>query len=368
MSRWRKHLRGGSGGGGGGARLHTTRVNGLPLMCGSPIPPQTLKISSWFDHSGAGGGGGGGAVQANARRLQIDGQLVLGGGEGGSSLGTPDFGQFLPNNNSAAPGGGGAGGAFLGQARELVIADQPERIDVRGGLGGDQNDANLSFGGDGGHGLVRLESLPGALQIQDESFKVAPYEGRPFSTAVLSVGTVVPKSTGPAAYSGSQSCWIQPQGNFFELEFKQDDFSDPLNPMPGWDLDVVLPGGLSLPLRDDNGVFGFTIEQLIGTDLMGNNASPLVVRFQGVHALGALANPCEVDLSDDSVEILTGSRTAWVRHPAELNGYFDHLGPVEAAKRRVNAIRFQVIFDDTSNLYPGVVLGVTNLSIEAVPD
>ena len=361
------NLRGGSGGGGGGTSIHTTRTSGLPLMCQLPIPPGTLQIASWFDHSGAGGGGGGGGLQANARRLEVNGEVRVLGGTGGRSFGVPNQSSILPNNNSAAPGGGGAGGSFLGQALEMAIADQPGRIDVSGGEGGDQNSAALSLGGRGGHGLVRLESLPGALTIASEFGKITA-EGSMYASDSLSVGTVTPKTTGPSAYSGAQSCWLRPDGNFFELGFPADDTSDPLNPVLGWDMDVVLNGGLPLSWRGPNPFLPVSLESLFGSDLMGPNPSPLVVRFQGVHVLGSLDNPCELDLSSDSSEVLPESRTAWVRHPAELDGYWDFLGPPAAFERRINAIRFQVVFDNTGGLFPGVVLGITDLSIATQPD
>ena len=361
------HLRGGSGGGGGGTSLHTTQINGLPLACNTPIPPQVLQISNWFDHSGAGGGGGGGGLQANARRLTIDGQVRVRGGHGGRSTGTPNTNQLLPNNDSAAPGGGGSGGSFLGQALELTIAAQSERIDVSGGEGGDYYTPELSQGGQGGHGLVRLESLPGALSLLGEGPKVAAEGAQQFAD-YLSVGSLQPKTSGPSAYSGSQSCWIRPEGNFFELNFADDDLSDPLNPQPGWDIDVVLNSGFPLSWRGPNPILPVSLESVFGSNLMGATPSPLVVRFQGVHAYGELVNPCEVDVSPGSAEVLPESRTAWVRHPAELNGYWDHLGPTASLERRINAVRFQIVFDNTGGLFPGVVLGVTDLRIVTQPD
>ena len=376
-------LRGGSGGGGGGGSIHTTKTNGLPLMCDMPIPPFSLMIQQYFTHSAAGGGGGGGAVQVNAGgRASIDGVMDVSGGPGGSSFGVPSPSQLPPNNNSAAPGGGGSGGALLLQAFELVISSTPGRIDVSGGPGGTQNSAVLSMGGEGSPGLVRLESQPPPLgspppiTAVNEAFKILPFDpADDESTDFLSVGPLTVVNQGEGAFSGAQSCWIQPEGNFFQVTFIDDDFSDPANPVPGWDMDIVfsIPGLGPLPFRGLNGLFGtpmapISIEDVVGSDLKGSNPAPIVVRFQGVRAIKEIEDFCNVDLSLTSEDVVSESLTGWVRHPAELNTYWDFMGPEAAAALRSNMIRFQIIFDNSTNLFPGTVLGVTNFAIQAQPD
>ena len=364
-------LRGGSGGGGGGTGLIRTRTNGLPLNCGQPIPPGgSLVITSYATHSGAGGGGAGGGLQLNAgSELRVDGTVRCAGGAGGRSMGLIVPGQFV-TDNLAAPGGGASGGAALLQAPQLQIAGLPGRIDVRGGDGGTQNSELYSTGGDGSPGLVRLESFP-APDPAAEAPKIEPFDpGAPTSDAVLSAGELTVATQGEAAFSGAQSCWIQPDGNFFELVFAADDLTDPANPVLGWDVDLVLnaPGLPAFPFRGDNGLLSFSIEDLLGSDLKGPNPSPLVVRFQGVRILKAEDGLCAVDLSPGSPAVVPDSLTGWVRHPSELNGYWDFLGPAAAAARRPNAVRFQVVFDNRTGLYPGLVLGLTNFRVTAQPD
>jgi len=108
-----------------------------------------------------------------------------------------------------------------------------------------------------------------------------------------------------------------------------------------------------------------------GNGLLGRLDHRLVeVRFQGVRAIGDITNFCEVALEEGSpdIQVIPESLTGWVRHPVELNTYWDVLGPQEAAKRQPNMVRFQVIFDSTNALVPEVIAGVSEIFIAAQPD
>ena len=370
-------LVGGSGGGGGGNSLHTTQTSGLPLMCTVPIPPNQLLISNWFDHSAAGGGGGGGALQINANRIVVDGQINATGGNGGTSRGAPTQSQLLPNNNSAAPGGGGSGGAVLLQAPDLIVSDTPSRIRVAGGEGGDQNSVQLSMGGDGSQGLVRLEGLT-ALDPSAEAPKIEPFDpASPTSADHLSTGVLTPTS-GESQFSAAQSCWLRPDGNFFQVEYFDDDLSDPANPILGWDFDVVfaVPGLGAVSYRGANNILHdageavVSFESFLGTDLKGSLTVPVVVRFQGVRAISDIDNLCDVDLSVESEQVLPESLTGWVRNPAELNEYWINAGLSiqDAEKLRPNMLRYRIVLDNSNGLFGGLVSGITNLRINVQPD
>ncbi len=363
------NLRGGAGGGGGGASVHTTRTSGVFNAippCSSDPPGNPPLISEYRSHSGAGGGGGGGAIQVNAgRSVTVDGVVDAGGGGGGSSFGLMVTGQ-PSTDRSAAPGGGGAGGAILLQSRTLQIAATPGRLDVGGGPGG--KGGGNSVGGPGGAGLVRLETITQTLLPTIEAQKISPFSAAdPSSSQILSLGTLTAKSTGMAALSGAQSCWMLPQGNFFAVEFAED---EPVGGTLGWNMDLVLnfPGLDPIPFRGPNGILPTSVEELVGSDLLGANASPVVVRFQGARSVAEILDFCELPLSGENSAIAPDSLTGWVRHPAELNTYWDFLGPEEAGGRRSNMIRFQVIFDQSTGLVPNVIQGVTNFRIQAQPD
>ena len=181
--------------------------------------------------------------------------------------------------------------------------------------------------------------------------------------------------SGPEGLSGAVSAWIQPAGKFFGLQFVADDFSNPANPIFGWDFDIVLstPGSQPFSYRDASdpaNPFGVSVESLLGTDLGGSSPSPLVVRFQGVHANEPLANPTAVDLEDSASGIDPDSVTAWVRSPAELNTYWASAlpgNPALALARQPNMVRFQVIFDGHAPL-SGLLAGITNFGIDVVID
>ena len=86
-------------------------------------------------------------------RCRVSARLASGGDGGSSATAVALAGRH------AAPGGGGSGGAVLLQAQEVSLGGAPGRIDVTGGRGGSW--LNTSFGGDGGIGLVRIETSTG---------------------------------------------------------------------------------------------------------------------------------------------------------------------------------------------------------------
>jgi len=356
-------LRGGAGGGGGGAHVYGTRTSAQTgLEC------YTAPIVEYYSHSGGGGGGGGGAlqIQAGASYAQT-GTLIASGGPGSAS---PLPLSVAPEAQLAA-GGGGSGGAVLLQSLSFTLSSLPGRIDVSGGAGG--LGSNVSRGGDGGAGLVRIET-PTPVDALVEAPKLLPFQpgtptyGGPDSDVIFGTGAWTIASSGPAARSGATSCWIRPQGNFFELEFRADGAND-----LGWDMQVLVNATGVPPISwrdadDPNNPFGVSLEQLLGSDLGGPSASPIAVRFQGARAVKEFADPCTLNAFDPLGAVLPDSITGWVRHPAELNDYFSYLPNGEGAKLRSNMIRFQVVFDRGTGLVPGALLGIGGLGIRAQPD
>jgi len=359
-------LRGGSGGGGGGAHVALTRSGGAFGTC------YTVPLIEYFSHKGGGGGGGGGAVQVQAGQLiNVSGVINAVGGSGSSST---QPGSEAPEAQ-LTPGGGGSGGAVLLQSLSVTLSNLPGRIDVSGGSGGLTGLYLGKAAGKGGAGLIRVET-PTPLNPLVEAPKLLPFSttsqefGGPDSDVIFSAAAWSIKNVGPSALSGATSCWIRPEGNFFELQFLEDDL---VAGTYGWDMKAVInfPGLQPVSWRDaddPNNPFGVSLEDLIGTDLGGPNKSPVVVRFQGARAVKPLNGPCTVNLEDPLGPVLPESVTGWVRHPAELNGYFDYLPNGEGAKLRPNMIRYQVIFDRSTGLAPGVFQGITDLRIRAQPD
>lgn len=358
-------LRGGAGGGGGGAHVYGTRTSAQTgLEC------YTAPIVEFYSHSGGGGGGGGGALQVQAGGSYVQTGVLLASGGSGS---TSPFPLSIAPEAQLAPGGGGSGGAVLLQSLSCTLSTLPGRIDVSGGVGG--LGSNGSRGGDGGAGIVRIET-PTPLDPLLEAAKFLPYQpstptyGGADSDVIFSTAAWTIANSGPAARSGATSCWIRPQGNFFELEFRAD------GPGPGdlgWDMQVLVNAAGLPPISwrdadDPNNPFGLSLEQLFGSDLGGTAASPIAVRFQGARAVKEFADPCTLNAFDPLGAVLPGSLTGWVRHPAELNDYYSYLPNGEGGKLRPNMIRFQVVFDRNTGLTPGALLGISGLGIRAQPD
>ncbi|MEM7307749.1 MAG: Ig-like domain-containing protein [Planctomycetota bacterium] len=344
------YLHGGPGGGGGGSHIAISSTNGKVFSdCTTDVTSSPAVISIYDQHSGPAGGAGGGAIQLQAgSRTVLGGVIDAGGGIGGSKLGT----------NNATSGGGGAGGAILLQSPDVQISSVPGRIDISGGIGG--FGAGASLGGDGGAGLLRLETEAPLPDIDQEATKVAP---NPTALAdvgatpidIISIGELMPITVGPSSVNGVQSCWLRPEGNFFLLNFLDDD-GDQL----GWDMQV-LPNPPSLgaqSFRGDNVIFGAPLEMVLGNEL---GVSPLVVRFQGARSIKVIDNLCNVTLGGPDSQIFPGSLTGWVNHPAELNAFFAD------PALRPNMIRFQILFD-TSQPALAQLVSVTELFLRVLPD
>jgi hypothetical protein len=168
---------------------------------------------------------------------------------------------------------------------------------------------------------------------------------------------------------------MKPTVSAFQILFADD---DPTNPDPdlqyGWNMDVVYDPGtgpVNIKFRgpDTNLPFPMStapdFEHFLGNTLNygvpAGTGSYLAVRFQGVQVVGALQQPCNLNLNPSGGEVLLGSLTPWVRHPADLNQF----------NPKPNAVRFSVIFDTslvTPNSIPFFIKGVTNLKILAQPD
>ncbi|MFT6713675.1 MAG: hypothetical protein ACJAVJ_000954 [Planctomycetota bacterium] len=365
------NLRGGSGGGGGGTHIYLTRTTGPALGdCLSGL------INFYASHSAAGGGGGGGALQLQAgNEVRITGLITLNGGAGGS--GTDPGGITL--SGQATPGGGGSGGAALIQARQVLLASLTTSVDVSGGAGG--LGAGLSTGGTGGAGILRIESeFP--VDPLVAAPKLAPYDpvlgsefGGADSSNIFTAANWVADESGPGTRSGSQSCWLRPNGFFFQISYKEDDFTDPLAPVLGWDMQIFAPTdpGTSFSYRDKNDInnpFGDSPQVLFGSDLGGLAGAPVIVRFQGARIAEVPEDLCDADFVENGGSISTQSLTAWVRHPAELNTYWEAVfpgDPQEVKARRSNIIRYSILFDTASANAPAFG-GVESFELLALPD
>jgi hypothetical protein len=370
-------LRGGGGGGGGGGHLQFTGINGSFLNCANSVPQGTPpQIVSYVAHSSAGGGGGGGGLQvAVGRRLILSGVIDASGGDGGSGTFPPDDARNL---DLAQAGGGGAGGSVLLQSERVQIQAVPGRVNIAGGEGGEgtgNNDFPVqpSTGGRGSPGFLRIES-PTPADIDNEKAKVEPTESElvtQFPGAriedILSTATWEPTTTTPSSWSGAQSCWIRPAGNFFKLVFA-DDANVPCEPghtgdVPGWDMRLRITGQVEpQSFRGPNDVSGMPLEQLFGADL---GTAPVIVRFQGARATGTLTDPCVVP--DTGGPIATASLTEWVCHPALLNDFHrDEQGNVDDS-RSPNIFRFVILWDRSQSDFTGIE-GVEDLTVTIQPD
>lgn len=388
------HLRGGAGGGGGGTSIYGTKNNNNSDAQGCMAA--NAHMFPYFDHSAAGGGGGGGALQLVAgRRISMGGSVDCSGGVGGSALAANaplDSNCTESGANSAvapdcekmaAPGGGGSGGAIRLQSVVVTLGGQSDQIDVQGGAGG--VGAGGSVGGLGSPGLVRIEHS-GYVDGTTDSAIFAPFvapadpDNPAFNTpytsaAILSLGSWGAQQFRPESFSGAQSCWMKPVGNFFELSFSVDEVSAPNDPLQkGWNMDIRYntPNGIKLfPYRglsndpDYPDMGGMDFETYLGSTLNHDEMSPnsgsfLVVRFQGARATGELVDPCDVNLLV-GLEIETNSLTTWVRSSQDLNQF----------SPRPNMVRFAVIFEPrlaNQGAIQANITGVTNLEINVQPN
>ena len=218
-----------------------------------------------------------------------------------------------------------------------------------------------STGGDGSPGFLRLEAET-APSIASEETKVSPRESEirlqygPSAEIEDVISSVVwqPVTDVPSGWSGAESCWIRPTGNFFKLVFADDSNG------PGWDMELDITGQATpQSFRGPNDVFpGMTLEQVFGTDF---GTSPILVRFQSARAVETLVDPCSVPESGPSSPLSTGSRTEWVRHPSLLNDFNgqESLTP--------NVMRFLILWD-RSQVDFNLLEAVESLTIRVRPD
>lgn len=384
------YLRGGSGGGGGGLSLFGTETSqtifGLPCGGGgTTIPNGSVNSPGYQDNSGCGGGGGGGALQvASGSSILLDGVIDARGGAGGST----DTTATTERTRQSTPGGGGAGGAVRLQAPLVSLAPVAGRINITGGAGGVTDMNHLpgaavanAVGGAGSSGLVRIEDSTGTLTRAGEAPYVLPFDpthihpgsGLPESEDFLSVGTWLLPRKRPESFTASASCWLQPSSSFFLLNFEPDDLANPDPALRyGWNMDVVYNPGTGEQLiayrgPDPNlpfpsGDFQSNLGNTLNHGLPLPQGSYFSIRFQGAKSKSSIAgHPCNVDLIGSDSDIVTGSLTPWVQHPADLNSF----------SPRPDMVRYCVVFD-TALVTPGsigfFIKGVTNLKIRVQPD
>jgi hypothetical protein len=128
-----------------------------------------------------------------------------------------------------------------------------------------------------------------------------------------------------------------------------------------------------ISVDDYRGTNGLTY-RLLGQDLatfLGNDlgSSALVVRFQGVRAVGPIANLCDAEAGVEP-NLLIGSETPWLNSPQEVADYWSQQlpgNPGLAAKRKANLIRALILFDRSAP-DANVVQGVVQLTIRCIPD
>lgn len=357
-------LRGGGGGGGGGAHLQLTQVHGLPTIdCSIPLSGGVVAVKSYVAHSAAGGGGGGGGLELVAgRRILQGGVIDASGGDGGSGTFPPRAGA---PSDLAMGGGGGAGGGILLESSVIQISGIPNRINFSGGTGGDGSGRAFApvvpaHGGRGSPGLLRMETITPVVRSV-ELTKISPtaedlssqYGGAITMEEIFTIDTWDPPATGPAGWSGAQSCWIRPDGSFFRLLFADDSVG------LGWDMHLGIVGQATpQSFRGPNDLFPVPLEQVLGADF---GTSPVIVRFQGARVAGALADPCGVPESGAQSPLAGGSLSEWVRHPSELTDFYgqEELTP--------NMFRFVILWD-RSQVEFGQIESIEDLTVTIQPD
>lgn len=167
----------GVGGGGGGAIQ--IAANGFVRLRGFLTGRAGINAGGCGGKGGTsmdagGGGGAGGAVLIEAPQITLDiaGIAVNGGGGGGGHTGGP-----------GEPGGFGtaraAGGGALGGGGPGAVGGASGSSNMTGAAGGTNNHAG---GGGGGVGWIRLNTLNGAVSMQNASF-VSPSFNDTASTA-----------------------------------------------------------------------------------------------------------------------------------------------------------------------------------------
>ncbi len=208
-------LVGGAGGGGGGSHP----VN---------LSTQQIRVDLRAWHSGGGGNGGGGALA-----LRVGDELVVGANGRVSARGGSGPLDSDRTQGPAMPGGGGSGGSILIQMHDASFLRQNGTLDVSGGDGSRidfvqfNGQHGISEGGDGGHGLVRLEAGANA-----NANALGQVDGPP-SLGTDNAGTLTDQDT----WTGAQSLWYRVSSNV----------------PPRWELFRVMAtfNGLTLTFSDD---------------------------------------------------------------------------------------------------------------------
>jgi len=378
-------LRGGSGGGGGGGHLANTKVNGLLFSDCSVVAPMGVdpSITAFVSSSGAAGGSGGGAaLLQSGSRVQVSGLLELGGGAGGDALAVVNTAK----PSSSQPGGGGSGGSVLLQGPVVDVPLLSDLIDISGGRGGIGKAG--SSGGTGSPGLMRVEAINSPLlstsaeqdaYLQSRALAVLPalsslqtdYGSSVTVSDYFTAGPWTPHGTaGPTGSSASQSCWYskrefrdpanpdEPLSNFFQLAFDADRAAQ-----PGWDLVLNLTSfpGVPQSYRGENdltGPGGASFQTMFGNTL---GSAPFIVRFQAAHAIGTLAQACNVTLEGPNAEITPGSLTPWVDHPSDLAAFSS------TSDQSPNMIRFRIIWN-SNDINFALIESIEDVNIRFTPD
>jgi hypothetical protein len=151
------------------------------------------------------------------------------------------------------------------------------------------------------------------------------------------------------------------------------------NPDPtlryGWNMDVIYNPGSGEQLiayrgPDPNspfqtGDFQTNLGNTLNHGLPTGTGSYFAVRFQGAKSKANVSShPCDVNLvsfGTNQSDIVSGSLTPWVQHPADLNSFTP----------RPDMVRFCVVFDTslvTAGSIGSFIKGVTNLKIRTLPD
>jgi hypothetical protein len=236
-----------------------------------------------------------------------------------------------------------------------------------GGTGPTHGSGEFSKAGDGGVGLLRVEdntsgsALFGPIAQTVDAFdptvinQADPAEA---TAAIhwLSADVWDPSDEVPGSFSAAQSCWMEPGGNIIGVTFDGDNLPGD----PGWDMQIFLGGPTPVSYRTST-VFGGNSPQVEWGELFNdgtNPGAPVVVRFQGAQATGALADPCNAEPGGPLSQIDPESITPWVRHPEELNAFNNP---------PVNIIRFMILFDAAHPQF-GTIQGITNVVIDGIPE
>lgn len=327
------YLRGGSGGGGGGSSGCGSYSDGVG---GAGV------IDYWRSSSGLGGGAGGGAMQLQAGDgIEILGSILATGGNGASSLDWL-FGAVPPGNTNwswmfgepgVAGGGAGSGGAVLLQTAGSIQLGHSRSIVLSGGIGGIDSSgfprgggigSQANNGGDGGSGILRVETETGSESYTFLSLGVTPPEAvdlAPTSPTIDAAnvaaftarndriaGTFSPDQT------GVQSSWYEP------------DLSVMFLTLTDWSIELEYSDGIGSP-----SVLRYDSDPATPETIPTPGVDPIMFALESTWGL-----PPSAGLKSVPREEL---RSGWVLLDATNNG----LDTVNTGFMRL--IRFQIVFD-----------------------